>query len=191
MTQVEKKKKNVKHGDKHKAFHKKVLKKGNKKYRNSKKKTRARKKVAKKTLRKHASKKKLHKVNADEKDGKKKKMKVTIRFKKPKTLKLARNPKCPRIVKSCHSKTLDKYGLIKYPLTSEKAMKKIEEINTLVFICDKRANKKNIKKSVKNLFAIECDKVNVLNTLNGDKKAYVRLSGEHDALEVANKIGIL
>ncbi|KNG76915.1 60S ribosomal protein L23a [Plasmodium falciparum IGH-CR14] len=149
MTQVEKKKKNVKNVNKHKIIHKRVIKKGNRKYTNGNTKV------------------------------------------KPKTLIYARNPKCPRIVKSCHSKTLDKYGLIKYPLTSEKAMKKIEEINTLVFMCDKRANKKNIKKSVKNLFGIECDKVNVLNTLNGDKKAYVRLSGEHDALEVANKIGIL
>ncbi|SPJ11957.1 60S ribosomal protein L23 [Plasmodium sp. DRC-Itaito] len=191
MTQVEKKKKHVKNVDKHKMPHRKVMKKGNRKYRNGRKKVKARKKVVKKTIRKNVSKKKLLKVNADEKEGKKKKMKLSVRFKKPKTLKLARNPKCPRIVKSCHSKTLDKYGLIKYPLTSEKAMKKIEEINTLVFMCDKRANKKNIKKSVKNLFGIECDKVNVLNTLNGDKKAYVRLSGEHDALEVANKIGIL
>ncbi|SOV17478.1 60S ribosomal protein L23 [Plasmodium gaboni] len=168
-----------------------VFKKGVVKPSDSKKTVKVTKKGVKKTLNKNASKKKLLKMKDDDKDSKKKKMKLSIRFKKPKTLKLARNPKCPRIVKSCHSKALDKYGLIKYPLTSEKAMKKIEEINTLVFICDKRANKKNIKKSVKNLFGIECDKVNVLNTLNGDKKAYVRLSGEHDALEVANKIGIL
>ncbi|SOV81873.1 60S ribosomal protein L23 [Plasmodium reichenowi] len=191
MTQVEKKKKNVKKVSKHKIIHKRVMKKGNRRYRNGKNKIKSRKKVVKKTIRKNVSKKKLLKTNVDDKDGKKKKMKISIRFKKPKTLKYARNPKCPRIVKSCHSKTLDKYGLIKYPLTSEKAMKKIEEINTLVFMCDKRANKKNIKKSVKSLFGIECDKINVLNTLNGDKKAYVRLSGEHDALEVANKIGIL
>ncbi|SBT78188.1 60S ribosomal protein L23, putative [Plasmodium ovale] len=112
-------------------------------------------------------------------------------FNRPKTLKLPKNPKCPKIVKSCFKKKLDKYGIIKYPLTSEKAMKKIEEINTLAFICDKRANKKSIMKSVKELFGITCEKVNVLNRLSGDKKAYVRLSKEHDALEVANKIGIL
>ncbi|ETW54636.1 hypothetical protein PFUGPA_03243 [Plasmodium falciparum Palo Alto/Uganda] len=163
MTQVEKKKKNVKNVNKHKIIHKRVIKKGNRKYTNGNTKVKYRKQVVKKTINKNVSKKKLLKENVD-KDEKKKKMKISIRFKKPKTLIYARNPKCPRIVKSCHSKTLDKYGLIKYPLTSEKAMKKIEEINTLVFMCDKRANKKNIKKSVKNLFGIECDKVNVLNT---------------------------
>ncbi|CAG9473494.1 60S ribosomal protein L23, putative [Plasmodium vivax] len=128
---------------------------------------------------------------AAEESKKKKKITTSIKFKRPKTLKLPKNPKCPKVIKSCYKKTLDKYGILKYPLTSEKAMKKIEEINTLVFICDKRADKKKITKSVKNLFGISCEKVNVLNRLNGDKKAYVRLSKDHDALEVANKIGIL
>ncbi|GAB67828.1 60S ribosomal protein L23a [Plasmodium cynomolgi strain B] len=131
------------------------------------------------------------KKGATEESKKKKKITTSIRFKRPKTLKLPKNPKCPKIIKSCYKKTLDKYGILKYPLTSEKAMKKIEEINTLVFICDKRADKKKIMKSVRNLFGINCEKVNVLNRLNGDKKAYVRLSKDHDALEVANKIGIL
>eukprot|EP00366_Plasmodium_knowlesi_P002610 XP_002260107.1 60S ribosomal protein L23a, putative [Plasmodium knowlesi strain H] len=133
----------------------------------------------------------MKKVATEESKKKKKKIITSIRFKRPKTLKLPKNPKCPKIIKSCYKKTLDKYGILKYPLTSEKAMKKIEEINTLVFICDKRADKRRIMKSVKNLFGISCEKVNVLNRLNGDKKAYVRLSKDHDALEVANKIGIL
>ncbi|EUD69162.1 50S ribosomal protein L23Ae [Plasmodium inui San Antonio 1] len=147
----------------------------------------------KKTLGKHVGGKnqQVKKGAAEESKKKKKKMITSIRFKRPKTLKLPKNPKCPKIIKSCYKKTLDKYGILKYPLTSEKAMKKIEEINTLVFICDKRADKKKIKKSVRNLFGINCEKVNVLNRLNGDKKAYVRLSKDHDALEVANKIGIL
>ncbi|CXI98248.1 60S ribosomal protein L23, putative [Plasmodium berghei] len=142
--------------------------------------------VVKKTINKNSN------MKADNFSQKKiQKMTTSIRFKRKKTLKLKKNPKCPKILKSCYKKTLDKYGIIKYPLTSEKAMKKIEEINTLVFICDKRADKRKIKKSVKSLFDIKCAKVNVLNRLNGDKKAYVRLSKDHDALEVANKIGIL
>lgn len=31
---------------------------------------------------------------------------------------------------------LDQYAILKYPLTTESAMKKIEETNTLVFIVD-------------------------------------------------------
>ncbi|CRG94956.1 60S ribosomal protein L23, putative [Plasmodium gallinaceum] len=170
----------------------KVVKKNEKKKLNEKQKGNEKKLKVKKTLDKNSDdKKKIKKVKFGGKNQKQKKIRTSIHFKRPKTLKLPRNPKCPRIVKSCFRKTLDKYGIIKHPLTSEKAMKKIEEINTLVFICDKRADKKKIKKAVKSLFGITCDKVNVLNRLSGDKKAYVRLSPEHDALEVANKIGIL
>ncbi|ANQ09512.1 60S ribosomal protein L23a [Plasmodium coatneyi] len=164
---------------------------GNDKLAKKKGATKDKKQLYKGKVKKSLGKNQKMKKGATEESKEKKKIITSIRFKRPKTLKLPKNPKCPKIVKSCYKKTLDKYGILKYPLTSEKAMKKIEEINTLVFICDKRADKRKIMKSVKNLFGISCEKVNVLNRLNGDKKAYVRLSKDHDALEVANKIGIL
>lgn len=36
-----------------------------------------------------------------------------------------------------------------------------------------------------------CTKRQVLNTFGGKKKAYIRLGGENDALNLANKIGII
>ncbi len=41
-------------------------------------------------------------------------------------------------------------------------MKKIEENNTLVFICDVKANKRQIKEALKKLYDVECVKVNTL-----------------------------
>jgi len=41
-------------------------------------------------------------------------------------------------------------------------MKKIEEHNTLVFICDIRANKRQIKDAVKKLYDVQAAKVNTL-----------------------------
>ena len=41
-------------------------------------------------------------------------------------------------------------------------MKKIEENNTLVFICDVKANKRQIKDALKKLYDVECVKVNTL-----------------------------
>lgn len=41
-------------------------------------------------------------------------------------------------------------------------MKKIEEHNTLVFIVDIKANKRNIKDAVKKLYDVEAAKVNTL-----------------------------
>lgn len=70
-------------------------------------------------------------------------------------------------------------------------MKKIEEHNTLVFIVDLKANKRNIKDAVKKLYDVEAAKVNTLIRPDGRKKAYVRLTADFDALEVANKIGFI
>lgn len=80
-------------------------------------------------------------------------------------------------------------SLHRYPLTTESAMKKIEDNNTLVFICDVRANKRQIAQAVKKMYDIVCAKVNTLVRPDGVKKAYVRLTQDFDALDVANKIG--
>ena len=86
---------------------------------------------------------------------------------------------------------LDHYAIIKFPLTTESAMKKIEDNNTLVFIVDVKANKHQIKHAVKKLYDIDVAKVNTLIRPDGEKKAYVRLAPDYDALDVANKIGII
>ena len=57
---------------------------------------------------------------------------------------------------------LDAYNVIKHPLTTESAMKKIEDNNTLVFIANMKANKHQIKAAVKKLYDINVAKVNTL-----------------------------
>ena len=57
---------------------------------------------------------------------------------------------------------MDQFKIIKYPLTTESAMKKIEDNNTLVFIVEKRANKPQIKMAVNKLYSIQVSKVNTL-----------------------------
>ena len=57
---------------------------------------------------------------------------------------------------------LDHWAIIKYPLTTESAMKKIEDHNTLVFITHLRANKPQIKSAVKKLYKVEVASVNTL-----------------------------
>ena len=41
-------------------------------------------------------------------------------------------------------------------------MKKIEENNTLVFVCDVKANKRQIKQALKTLYDVETVKINTL-----------------------------
>uniref|UniRef100_H0XPV4 Large ribosomal subunit protein uL23 n=1 Tax=Otolemur garnettii TaxID=30611 RepID=H0XPV4_OTOGA len=119
----------------------------------------------------------------------KKKIHTSPTFQRPKTLRLRRQPKYPRKSAPRRNK-LDHYAVINFPLTTESAMKKIEDNNT-VFIVDVKANKPQIKQAVKKLYDIHVAKVNTLIRPEGKKKAYVRLAPDYDALDVANKIGII
>ena len=57
---------------------------------------------------------------------------------------------------------MDHHKVIINPLNTESAMKKIEENNTLVFICDVKANKRQIKEALKKLYDVDCVKINTL-----------------------------
>ncbi|PSC67754.1 60S ribosomal L23A [Micractinium conductrix] len=121
---------------------------------------------------------------------KERKPRYSVVFHRPKTLVRSRDPKFPR--KSAPGlQRLDDHAVIKYPLTTESAMKKIEDNNTLVFIVDVRADKKAIKAAVARLYDIQTKKINTLIRPDGQKKAYVRLTPDYDALDVANKIGVI
>jgi len=118
------------------------------------------------------------------------KVRTSVTFHRPKTLKLSRSPRYPR--KSIpHAPRMDPYRVIVNPLNTETAMKKIEENNTLVFIVDLKSNKRQIKQAVKTLYDVQAAKINTLIRPDGSKKAYVRLTSEVDALDIANKIGFI
>ncbi|KAH9922622.1 ribosomal protein L23/L15e core domain-containing protein [Fomitopsis serialis] len=118
------------------------------------------------------------------------KVRHSVSFHRPKTLRLPRDPKYPR--KSIpHVPRMDQFRTIVSPLNTESAMKQIEEHNTLVFIVDLRSNKRQIKDAVKKLYDVQAAKINTLIRPDGKKKAYVRLTADHDALDVANKIGFI
>ncbi|ELU38184.1 pre-mRNA-splicing factor PRP46 [Rhizoctonia solani AG-1 IA] len=118
------------------------------------------------------------------------KVRTSVSFHRPKTLRLPRTPKYPR--KSIpHAPRMDEYRTIVHPVVTESAMKKIEDHNTLVFIVDLKSNKRQIKAAVKKLYDVDIAKINTLIRPDGRKKAYVRLTPDHEALDVANKGGVL
>merc|ERR1712215_122284 len=144
---------------------------------------------AKKTAIKKATKQAV-KVKKGANGTRRRKVRTSVHFRRPHTLRLPRNPKYPR--RSVPKKPkLDAYRTVKYPLTTECAMKKIEENNTLVFIVDRLANKPQIKAAIKKLYEVDVIKCNTLHRPDGLKKAYVKLAPDYDALDVANKIGII
>jgi len=116
-----------------------------------------------------------------------------VHFYRPKTQTLARKPRYLRALPAARSvKGLaDHFRVIRAPLTTESAMKKIEDNNTLVFLVDPASNKRQIKAAVAAMYDIKAAKVNTLIRPDGVKKAYVKLTGDHDAFDVANRIGII
>ena len=81
--------------------------------------------------------------------------------------------------------------VIKYPMMTERSVNMIENENKLVFIVDRRANKDDIKAAIKELYEVDATTVNTLITHKGEKKAFVKLSDEYDASDVAIRLGIL
>ncbi|KAK3006779.1 hypothetical protein RJ639_017198 [Escallonia herrerae] len=86
---------------------------------------------------------------------------------------------------------LDHYKILKYPLVTEFAMKMIVNDNTLTFVVDIHANKKNIRDAVEKMFSIQTKKVNTLINFDGTKKAYIKLTKGYSALDLAKKIKII
>ena len=83
--------------------------------------------------------------------------------------------------------------IIKYPLISESAFNKMDSVteNALVFIVDRRATKHDIKRAFESLYKVAVIKVNTLITPQGKKKAFIKLSPDHSALDLATEVGII
>jgi large subunit ribosomal protein L23 len=86
---------------------------------------------------------------------------------------------------------MEAHEVIKYPMMTERSVNMIENENKLVFIVDRRANKDDIKAAIKELYEVDATTVNTLITHKGEKKAFVKLSDEYDASDVAIRLGIL
>lgn len=70
-------------------------------------------------------------------------------------------------------------------------MKKIEENNTLVFICDVKANKRQIKEALKKLYDVDCVKVNTLIRYVASRRTVYRLGTAYDPTIGSREGGIL
>ncbi|MFC1755640.1 50S ribosomal protein L23 [Thermoproteota archaeon] len=81
--------------------------------------------------------------------------------------------------------------VIKFPLSTEKSIRLMEAENKLIFVVDKRADKKEIKEAIEKTFKVKVTKVNSLVTSKGQKRAYVRFADENPAIDVATQLGLM
>ena len=81
--------------------------------------------------------------------------------------------------------------VIKYPLSTEKSIRLMESENKLIFVVDLKSKKPEIKKAIEKTFKVKVIKVTTLITPKGQKRAYVRLSEETPALDIATDLGLM
>ena len=86
---------------------------------------------------------------------------------------------------------MNSQDVIKHPLSTEKSIRLMEAENKLVFVITYNANKADVKSAVEEMFNVKVIKVNTLVTRKGQKRAYVKLSPETPALNVATDLGLM
>ncbi len=85
---------------------------------------------------------------------------------------------------------MNPFDVIIHPDVTEKSMKLLESENKLVFAVSLKSNKNDIRNAVETLYEVKVTDVNTLVNPKGVKKAYIQLSPEFRAEEVATKVGI-
>ncbi|MBI2667563.1 50S ribosomal protein L23 [Candidatus Woesearchaeota archaeon] len=81
--------------------------------------------------------------------------------------------------------------IIKYPLATEKSVRLMESENKLIFIVNRKAKKHEIKEAVESMFNIKINKINTTILPDGNKKAYLTLSKETPAMDIATQLGLI
>lgn len=88
-------------------------------------------------------------------------------------------------------KVIEKLEDVIYPLVTEKAIALITKQNTIVFVVPKEATKRQIKEAVERAYSVKVAKVRTHITFHGEKRAFVKLSKEFKATDLASKLKIL
>lgn len=86
---------------------------------------------------------------------------------------------------------MDPYKIIKNPLSTEKSIRLMDSENKLIFLVAEKAKKSEIKEAVEKIFKVKVIGVNMFTNSRGEKRAYVKLSPETPAIDIATDIGMM
>ncbi|OIO66328.1 50S ribosomal protein L23 [Candidatus Woesearchaeota archaeon CG_4_10_14_0_2_um_filter_57_5] len=81
-------------------------------------------------------------------------------------------------------------SIIKYPLSTEKAIRQMESENKMVFIVQSGVSRQVIRQAIETGFNAKVVSVN-LHTMKGQRRAYVKFADETPAIDIATKLGIM
>ncbi|HKZ50104.1 MAG TPA: 50S ribosomal protein L23 [Candidatus Nanoarchaeia archaeon] len=85
---------------------------------------------------------------------------------------------------------MDPYDILKFPISTEKAVRQMEMDNKLIFIVASDATKPTIKWAAEKAFNVKVQSVNTMKTRTGEKKAYIKLRPETPAVDVTTALGL-
>ena len=85
----------------------------------------------------------------------------------------------------------DPWEILLYPLLTEKVIGKIETENKLAFIVKRTAKKRQIKWAVEKALSVRVDNVNTIIDRKGRKKAWIKLSKDTPAIDIATRLGMM
>lgn len=83
------------------------------------------------------------------------------------------------------------WKVLLYPHLAEKSMNMVELENKLVFIVNRKSNKKEIKEAIEKGFDVKVANVKTEITRKNQKKAYIKLAEGYEAADVASRLGMI
>ena len=85
----------------------------------------------------------------------------------------------------------DPFTILKFTLSTEKAVRQMEAENMLIFVVDRKADKKQIKWAAQKAFNVKVAGVNTTILRTGEKKAFIKLRPETPASDVTTQLGLV
>ena len=82
-------------------------------------------------------------------------------------------------------------GILLYPIATEKAINMIEKNNVLTYVVDIRAKKDEIRKEFESVFKVKVDKINTEMEPRNRKRAYIKISKQFKASDVALRLKLV
>ncbi|MEM3839197.1 MAG: 50S ribosomal protein L23 [Candidatus Micrarchaeaceae archaeon] len=78
-----------------------------------------------------------------------------------------------------------------YPVATEKVLGAVDRDNTIVYVVDMRAGKKQIKEEFEKTFGVKVDRINTSVTIKNTKKAYIKINKAAKASDIARKLKLV
>jgi large subunit ribosomal protein L23 len=86
---------------------------------------------------------------------------------------------------------VDPWKIVFYPFLTEKSIGMVEEDNKLIFIVRRESNKREIRWAIEKILNVKVKHIQTLIDRKGRKKAFIKLTKDSSATDIATRFGML